>query len=406
MSSNAATCSFDIHVLENSAGTLGGLSCHDKVNLSLREDCTYEISPQDVLKTAGCINKYSIRINYPQGTNSYDPPVTLDYTHRQREHLTYTLTNELTGNTCWGYLWVEDKWAPLINCEDDTLNCWDAEEFLAATPEDDNCGFGLQFEEKHRIWVDFECEHPDFIGYVQRSVISKDVWGNVSRCDSQRIYIIRENLDDLVCPADLIEIECCREVFDPEVGAGVPFLWHPDYAYEDEDGYSHPIPRPGDLVEPPYLLRDPLSPHYLIPGKTNYGKCQIVSDYKDHIIPTCGSSYKIRREWKIFDWCTGEDTLCIQWIKIQDNLPPAVEQPFLTSKAVCLDGSNPLDSPYCQTVKAFDISPYETVTFYDEIEDTTLTSIVRRPRTYYVKPHECKSHVTIYRPKIMDECGF
>ena len=140
-------------------------------------------------------------------------------------------------------------------------------------------------------------------------------------------------------------------------------MWDPRYAYEDEDGYSHPIPKQGGLVEPPYFDY-PEGRHYVgstvnTTGGVNNGKCNIVAEYKDHIIPTCGPSYKIRREWKIYDWCTGEDSICVQWIKITDTTAPVV--------------------------------------FFGP----EFTPVI----VAYTKPHECLAHVELGWPTIYSDCS-
>ena len=298
-------------------------TCQDLINVALDSNCTFQVGPTDVLSdTFNCVN---LEIHVFDHYNVEVPNALLTKEHRGKTY-TYKVLDE-TGNSCWGYIVPEDKYATIISCEDDTLNCWDAEVFINATPDEDNCGYDLQFEELHRTWVDFECEDPDLVGYIQRSVVSIDVWGNVSRCDSQRVYIIREYLEDIVCPEEQVEIECCFWKLDA-AGNPITVLWDPRYVYEDADGYSHPIPMKGGLVEPPYFDY-PEGRHYVgsnvnSEGEVNNGKCNIISEYKDHIIPTCGASYKIRREWKIFDWCTGEDTLCVQWIKITDTIAPVI----------------------------------------------------------------------------------
>ena len=332
-------------------------SCQDHVYLSLDENCQYTVSLPDVMTdTSGCsgatlelFDHYSNKL-----------PLTLNGDHRGIQ-ITFKVVGT-SGNSCWGYITVEDKWATIIECVDDTLHCWDAEEFINATPEGDNCGYDLQFEEIHRTWVDYGCDSADFVGYIQRSVVSTDVWGNTSRCDSQRIYIVREYLDSVICPEEIVEIECCTPGPDPVTGIS-NILWNPEYVYEDEDGYSHPIPKEGGLVEPPYIDY-PTGRHYLggsvnSEGQINNGKCNIIAEYKDHIIPTCGTSYKIRREWKLFDWCTGEDTVCVQWIKIVDNQAPVI--------------------------------------FFSE----EFTPVI----VAYTKPHECLAHVELGWPTVYNDCA-
>ena len=56
----------------------------------------------------------------------------------------------------------------------------------------------------------------------------------------------------------------------------------------------------------------------------NFGNCKIYAHFKDHIIPTCGHVYKIRREWKLVDWCSDADTTLIEWIKVVDETAPEI----------------------------------------------------------------------------------
>ena len=361
------------------------LNCQDHVYISLDENCEHVLTYQDVLKNPDCPPSLLTVIVYDKYGNPI--PGNLLQSYHRGQKLTYKVSQVIDGttNSCWGYVTPEDKWAPIIECVDDTLNCWDALEFLDANPLEDNCGYDLEINEIGKKWVSYDCDSADFVGYIERSLITVDTWGNVSRCDSQRIYVIREYLDSLVCPDSVVTLECCD--YDELDSGGNPIykLWHPDYVYEDDYGYSHPIAKPGGLVEPPYIATDD-GPHYIHKSNSN-GKCNVLMDYKDHIIPTCGHSYKIRREYKIFDWCTGRDTLCIQWIKILDTMAPEIKvvNPSDPYKTVCLDGRDYEWNDDCETVEAVDIST---------------------GRTYTVNSHDCKVHVTLDRPEITKECGF
>lgn len=43
--------------------------------------------------------------------------------------------------------------------------------------------------------------------------------------------------------------------------------------------------------------------------------CNISADYDDDKIPVCDGTYKVRREWSIIDWCTGNVIVHNQIIK-------------------------------------------------------------------------------------------
>ena len=69
----------------------------------------------------------------------------------------------------------------------------------------------------------------------------------------------------------------------------------------------------------------------MYPGLGGY--CKTFTTYKDEIIPICGGGFKIRREWIITDWCTGQEKVCVQYIAVEDKEAPKVKpvKPILTS---------------------------------------------------------------------------
>ncbi|MDX2134561.1 MAG: HYR domain-containing protein, partial [Saprospiraceae bacterium] len=55
--------------------------------------------------------------------------------------------------------------------------------------------------------------------------------------------------------------------------------------------------------------------------------CGLSIDYHDKVIDVCDGTYKIRREWLLIDWCTGEDLEYVQLIKVKDDEPPVFDCP-------------------------------------------------------------------------------
>ncbi len=55
--------------------------------------------------------------------------------------------------------------------------------------------------------------------------------------------------------------------------------------------------------------------------------CNINWTYADVVISVCPGSYKIRREWTIIDWCSGEVITHNQIIKVTDNQGPIINCP-------------------------------------------------------------------------------
>lgn len=60
---------------------------------------------------------------------------------------------------------------------------------------------------------------------------------------------------------------------------------------------------------------------YPAPG----GFCKTSLTWRDQVIPICGTGFKIRREWLINDWCSGRDTVCVQYIKVEDKENPVIK---------------------------------------------------------------------------------
>ena len=383
------------------------LSCNDLVNISLDDMCERDVVAADVLNIsaadlAACSGQLEVEIAYPYPAfYQYLSPNMLDGSLIGYK-LVYKVIDTANQNSCWGYIQVEDKFPPQIDCEDDTIHCWQAEVFGAVlidgdTTGRDNCEYPARTQELSRVWVDFECDSAMFVGKIIRDVIAFDVWGNTKECMGQTLYILRDSINQVVCPGTdtTFSIECCQDEYRPysATGNNKDDLWESQLVWYDDEGYAHPNVIIGfngksttslGMVEPPYIDYNGYIGHLgadvaIVGGAiaeespVDNGKCNVIGHYKDHIIPTCGSeedpngpdwiwTYKIRREWKIFDWCTGEDTTCIQWIKIVDTLGPQLD----TAK-------------------------------WEEDGD--------RYQEAYVKAHDCKAHVELTPPPILEECG-
>ena len=339
---------FTLLGLENLSAQECKLSCNDLVNVSMDSACMRTVDYTDVLNGDFSMcdtQNLVVEIDYPYpdlatdlGPNEVDKRL-IGYT------LIYRVRDTISGNSCWGRIKVEDKYPPQIMCGDDTISCFVAEEYPAILADPtDNCMYPARTEIISHRWIDYHCDSLNFMGRIERTVRALDIWGNSQTCD-QTLYIERETLDSLFCPPDTL-LECC----DPRL--------QDTMYYDVVDGKR--IPKPivdalGNsigLVDPPYIIND---------GDTvwawpNTTFCQIYADYKDHVIEACGHTYKIRREWKIVDWCAQRDTICTQWIKIIDTLAPVV-----------------------------DLTKIDTI--YG-----------------YTNKHECKAHVELERPPIIKEC--
>ena len=338
------TCRFTITVIENGSvnpiqntakRAAAGLACHDQITISLGQECSRLVTARDVLiaSGAGCIDRYNCFLTDPRtGETISGNLLSLDHAGRE---LTYVVQEIETGNKCWGVIHVENKLPPQLLCVNDTISCLQMGEredlVIISNPCTD---YPSKEEVLEKQWRDLGCDDREFIGYLARKVRATDVWGNYMEC-RDTLFVRKETIDSLVCgPDTVIECNLVRQLPN---GTWVDLLWNSGAkgdTYLDAQGYAHPWPTDGAGVFPaPYLksIQPGQDPGYLIPGRsdagpdfTNNGKCQIVFDYDDHLIPTCGKAYKIRRTWHIYDWCGGSDTTCVQWFIVEDHFPPRV----------------------------------------------------------------------------------
>lgn len=285
------------------------LICNDLVQVSLDQNCEAEIQPDDVLEGGGCPNgnlQVQARINgvwQPSSGNFVATSANINQTLQVR------VRDLNSGNSCSGFIHVEDKIAPLLTCYDVFLNCavtnYTPEYLLdvlgidhAYPTVDENCG---NYTLSHiDTWFDLNCTGSingitDLSGYVIRKWTAIDASGNTSTCN-QYLYFDRRHTFDLVMPAD-VTVSCEDPTTLPSF-TGVPHI--------NEFGVEWPI-------------------------WPNSAFCELTATYQDQILHVCDGTYKILRTWTILDWCLPHNqsnpVIYIQLIKVLDDQPPLVECP-------------------------------------------------------------------------------
>ena len=110
------SCTFNV-VVAGIANPIASLACNDNVNISVDvEDCEAVINADQILEGGpyGCYDDYIVAI----GTNMQGP-FNLGNTvtcANIGQTLAVQVTDPITGNRCWGWITVEDKSAPVIEC--------------------------------------------------------------------------------------------------------------------------------------------------------------------------------------------------------------------------------------------------------------------------------------------------
>ncbi len=132
---------------------------------------------------------------------------------------------------------------------------------------------------------------------IERKWKAEDVSNNSSYC-TQRIYIMKNHLDEVQFPANFIDSiktnNSCAKNYTPEL-TGWPFI--KTGKYNTSLG--------------------------IMELKSGQNEC-LVAEYTDFISPLCEGSYELTREWKVIEYCSGDTMKYYQTIKVLDVAPPVI----------------------------------------------------------------------------------
>lgn len=292
-------CAFTVDVIEFPENV--ALACQDTLHVSVVFQCEAVITADMLLEGDhyGCYDDYVITFTDP--SVDFENGV-LDGNPHIGQYLEACITDPSNGNFCCSQLLIEDKLPPAITCEDITLECT-ADIAPHAIPHFpvpdgtivihlggnryqvngiDNCGPSiLSYTDQEQV---FMCDG-EFARIITRTWIAEDESDHTVICTEQ-IFLRRGTIDEFIFPADTT-IFCGNICLRPD---GTP----------DPDCIGG--------IEGPFC------------GAFFFG-------YIDKVIPYCGGSYAVKREWTLIDWCTGVIIEHEQIINVEDNLPPVIVCP-------------------------------------------------------------------------------
>lgn len=219
------------------------IACQN-IHVSLNEFCEDTVTLDAIL--ADVYVDYSVfKLALTYYGTPVPNPITKDYLGKV---IMATVTDTTTGNSCWSSILVEDKFAPIITCENDTMSCVKFATSVLDTPlVHDNCNvYSVKLIEESFVKID--CD-PNYIKRVYRTWVAFDPNLTVREQDTcvQEILLERVKLDSIVFP--LNDTVYCNDLhagdLDPLI-TGVPrlsncslypsdFLCYVNVDFEDAD---------------------------------------------------------------------------------------------------------------------------------------------------------------------------
>ncbi len=274
-----------------------GLSCNGLLNVSLDENCQATITPSMILTEVELpLSEYTIVITDVNGNvvDNIFEPIDLGQTF----FVSVSLSSVCNNLSCWGEIFIEDKFAPTIVCMDEDLACNALEDAMDPVIMD-NCGADLiLLSEVHE---NLFCD-PNYTGRVTKTWQAVDAYGNVSNVCTQVINLERINLGSVIFPVSTsINLSC-------------------DDAYAT-DANGHPDP---SVTGVPMYLGNPLYP--MVSG--NF--CNGFASYTDEVLVNSSCHTQILREWQVGEWyCSGivGPMIWMQIIDIKDLVGPTINCP-------------------------------------------------------------------------------
>jgi hypothetical protein len=281
--------------------------CRDAVMITMPVDtCFTSLTPGQFIQRASDECNFVLKLFYPVNSDQLDRGA-VNYTHVGKTFL-YQVLDSASSLSCSGYITLKESSAAVSICKNDTLDCDTWTQSIAGLKKAITCS-GTNFKILNIAFLPFDCESP-FVGRAIRQVERKDTSGVVTVC-TDTFYIQKMRFDSLICPTD-IHLSC--SVLSSGLLAKELI---PSYLkFHFDLNQDNIIDGSGESIYP--LLN-----HHLLTDSINT-LCKTSVDFNDVIIPGCGLAVKIRRQWTIHNTCSGSDSICIQYIIVEDQNAPVL----------------------------------------------------------------------------------
>lgn len=266
------------------------LACKERVNFSIDESCNGILTAPMLLVPSSFVPMtFTISVKDVKGQlhdNIFD-------VNDAGKFYTVSIIDTVCGNSCWSRVWVEDKFAPIIECQSETISCLEYENHDLGVSVLQECSqYELKLIDQEEI--NYQCDD-NYLKRIIKLWVAEDEWGNVSEPCQRELLFQRIDLNSITPPSDL-EIECSDIVYDKNGNID-----------------------PSLTGVPLYVGEIPLYP-------TQDFHCNIFAEFKDEVLGIIGCEKRILRTWRIIEWWCGTE-LTRSWpqlIRIIDRTGPEI----------------------------------------------------------------------------------
>ncbi|MBT8233846.1 MAG: T9SS type A sorting domain-containing protein, partial [Saprospiraceae bacterium] len=324
---------------------VGTLACNNSVNVSINNNCILELLPEMILEGEEENNDaYSLVIvDATTGEELIGNMVDEDQIGNE---FIVTVIEECGGNSCWGRLTVEDKSIPSIVpfCAQvpivSTCFDFDSDPSMPAGFPDFGMSSSSIYDADFNNWLvsGFDACNDVILSY-EDEVITTDV------CADPHVLNRTWTAVDINNGAET----SCQVTINVSLLDGSMIQWPNSYdsgldsdlpGEADTDGYYPSLDACNQNNETVLLTGDKwLEDEFGNPSPLSTGSPQSeafscpnlqVIGYKDQVLPVCGSSRKILRQWTVWDACELTDIMHTQIITLMDVAPPICIAPIET----------------------------------------------------------------------------
>lgn len=268
------------------------LICRSNLNLSLPASGESIITPGILLANPACDpTEFYVEVFDNQG-NTLGDKITCN---EVGQTLSAGVFHQVTGVACWTDITVSDYFKPQLSCQDTIISCISDYSVAAigSPVATDNCGIASLTYTEDFTTRDCFYTNPGgdtITAELMRTWTAIDINGNSNSC-TQFIYLKRNTIESVVFPANLDDF-------------GLSAL---DCSQSPQDL---------TLTGEPTIENRPL-----LAG----GHCELIVSFSDQTIEFCGAGgYRILRNWRVVDYCTGSFKEHIQIIKVADTTAPEI----------------------------------------------------------------------------------